>query len=230
MRSLCLSCSLSCPQSLAQFQPFNFSFSCIKPFPYAEILCRSMAYALIHSLHRQNRCDSCWTGTAGPHIVAPELRTVVLVKLNTSHGLVIRVSECPIGSISWAVKCQKKKKKEISTWDWQHFILLNKDMRKINSYSLSQTGLQEQLPKTHSQSLFFTHTMCPVRLAGLWSLGEPGWQRLHLDTFPQSLRLESRIAWLSQILLGSDSFFWLNVSLVKTSHLPGPNWKGDWED
>ena len=52
--------------------------------------------------------------------------------------------------------------------------VLNKDMRKINSYSLSQTGLQEQLPKTHSQSLFFTHTVCPARLAGLWSLGEPG--------------------------------------------------------
>ena len=161
--------------------------------------------------------------------MAPELRTVVLVKLNTSHGLVIRVSECPRGSISGLLNA-KREKKETSTRDWQHFILLNKDMRKINSYSLSQTGLQEQLPKTHSQSLFFTHTMCPVRLAGLWSLGEPGWQRLHLDTFPQSLRLESGIAWLSHILPGSDSFFWLNVSLVKTSHLPGPNWKGDRED
>lgn len=91
----------------------------MKPFPYAEILCRSMACALIQSLHRENRCDSCWIGTEGPRIVAPELRTAVLIKLNTFHGPVIRVSECPKGSISWAVKCQKKKKKEKET-KYQH--------------------------------------------------------------------------------------------------------------
>lgn len=65
--------------------------------------------------------------------------------------------------------------------EYQHrignvLILLNRDMKKLNSYSLSQTMLQEQIASRESQ-LHATEaiaTTCPVRLAGAWLLGEPG--------------------------------------------------------